>query len=175
MPNGGYQCSTTLISRGEVLETIKASSNPNVIIGSKTQNAQIITSIADAEQKPSLSYFENIFLNLIGYINDSEITAKQGQLNTTATTNADGTPANMTPATNTAQQQQIRDVVRSVGDDIIARVEKAKLKRYDVNEIKPQNNFNIRDNENGGFYIRLIRRPNNYLHQLTCVIFCSYI
>jgi len=161
MPNGGYQCSTTLISRGEVLETIKASSNPNVIIGSKTQNAQIITSVNDAEQKPSLSYFENIFLNLIGYINDSEITAKQGQLNVNAqstNTNADGTPANMTPATNTAQQQQIRDIVKSVGDDIIARVSKTNLKRYNVDKISDVTGFNIK---NEGFFIKPIDGGTN--------------
>jgi len=163
MSNGGYECSTTLISRGEVLETIKASANPNIIIGSNT-NEQITTLINEAEQKPSISYFEKIFLNLIGYINDSEITAKQGQFNTTIF-NPDGTPIIKTdPTQDQAQQQKIRETIKSVGDDIIKRVKSMKLKRYnpdEVGDIEPINEFDIQFNNNGGFYIRPIDGGTN--------------
>jgi hypothetical protein len=67
MPNGGFQCSTTLISRGEVINTIKASSNPNIIIGSE----KTTTTTVD-ENKTIYSQFEKIFLNLVAHINDQE-------------------------------------------------------------------------------------------------------
>jgi hypothetical protein len=66
MPNGGFQCSTTLISRGEVIDTIKASSNPNILLGSE------VTTNTTNEEKPIYSQFEKIFLNLIAHINDME-------------------------------------------------------------------------------------------------------
>jgi hypothetical protein len=69
MPNGGFQCSTTLISRGEVIETIKASGNPNIILGSSYSPPM---SLSNPANKPLLSNFEKIFLNIIGHINESE-------------------------------------------------------------------------------------------------------
>lgn len=71
MPNGGFQCSTTLISRGEVIDTIKVSSNPNIIIGSTEDNVEIKTSSA-SDDKPIYNLFEKIFLNLVAHINDTE-------------------------------------------------------------------------------------------------------
>lgn len=69
MPNGGFQCSTTLISRGEVIETLKASGNPNIILGSSYTPPSLSSSVPP---KPVLSNFEKIFLNIIGKINESE-------------------------------------------------------------------------------------------------------
>ena len=70
MSNGGYQCSSTIISRGEVLEGIKASANLKIIIGSP------IPPVIDpsAEPKMPISFFEKIFLTLKGAINSSELT-----------------------------------------------------------------------------------------------------
>jgi len=69
MPNGGFQCSTTLISRGEIIETLKASGNPNIILGSSYTPPSLSSSVPP---KPVLSNFEKIFLNIIGKINESE-------------------------------------------------------------------------------------------------------
>ena len=66
MPNGGFQCSTTLISRGEVIDSIKTSSNPNIILGSDTSTPE------ENKNKPALSNFEQIFLSIIGHINEAE-------------------------------------------------------------------------------------------------------
>lgn len=70
MSNGGWQCSTTLISRGEVIEQLKASNNPRTIIGSKTESAA-----AEPENEtPPFSFFEQIFTTLKAIINKSEFT-----------------------------------------------------------------------------------------------------
>lgn len=69
MPNGGFNCTTTLISRGEVMEGLKASNNPRTIIGSP----QVNTNPDDA--KPVFSFFEKIFLTLKGIINKSEFSS----------------------------------------------------------------------------------------------------
>jgi hypothetical protein len=62
MPNGGFQCSTTLISRGEIIETLKVSSNNNVPLGSPPKTT--------TKEAPAFAYsnFEKIFLNIIGHI-----------------------------------------------------------------------------------------------------------
>lgn len=73
MPNGGFQCSTTLISRGEVMDTLKASSNPNIVIGSE---ATVGIDINSEESKPIYSNFEKIFLNIVAHINDLEFWEK---------------------------------------------------------------------------------------------------
>ncbi len=74
MSNGGFQCNTTLISRGEIIEGIKASSNPNIVLGSYDQ-ANSNLSENEAE-KPMYSNFEKIFLNIIGHVNDNEFVNK---------------------------------------------------------------------------------------------------
>ena len=145
MPNGGYQCTTTLISRGEALETLKASTNPNIILGSEG-SAQSLASSID-ESKPVVSFYEKIFLNLIGYINDSEISAQQGQLNT-STTNADGTPNNMT----NDQQNAVRSTVNEAGENILSKVSSMVLKRVKSDgDIGSINGLNLKSE---GFYIR---------------------
>ena len=70
MPNGGFQCSTTLISRGETIEGIKASSNPNIILGSYEEPNNALS--PTETEKPMYSNFEKIFLNLIAHANETE-------------------------------------------------------------------------------------------------------
>jgi hypothetical protein len=71
MPNGGFQCSTTIVSRGEAIETVKASANPYTILGSAPDPA--IASGLEQPQ-PIYSVFEKIFLNIIGHLNEAEFT-----------------------------------------------------------------------------------------------------
>jgi hypothetical protein len=71
MPNGGFQCSTTIVSRGEAIETIKASANPYTILGSAPDPA--IASGLEQPQ-PIYSVFEKIFLNIIAHLNEAEFT-----------------------------------------------------------------------------------------------------
>lgn len=61
LPNGGFQCSTVLISRGEVLESLKASTTTNFSFGNSNAQTpdQLVTTM-----------FESILLNIIGSIND---------------------------------------------------------------------------------------------------------
>jgi hypothetical protein len=73
MPNGGFQCSTTLISRGEAIETIKASANPYTILGSISSNTSL------NEIQPVYSVFEKIFLNIIGHLNETEFAENVSQ------------------------------------------------------------------------------------------------
>jgi len=61
MPNGGYECSTIIISRGEIISTLRLSSN--------TSNP---TPILGENDKP-LSTFERIFLNYKAWINRIEV------------------------------------------------------------------------------------------------------
>lgn len=68
MPNGGFQCSTTLISRGEVIETIKVSSNSDATLTPQPA----VNGLPEDSPKPIYSNFEKIFLNIIGHINESE-------------------------------------------------------------------------------------------------------
>ena len=72
MSNGGFQCSTTLISRGEVMEGIKASSNPGILLGSPTQPTNEVAT-EEPKETEQLSSFEKIFIALKGIINSSEL------------------------------------------------------------------------------------------------------
>ena len=67
MDNGGFECTTVLISRGEVISSLKISSNNPSFI-----NDPISYNVGDS---PPLSLFENIFLNYSALINDSELTS----------------------------------------------------------------------------------------------------
>lgn len=73
MSNGGWQCSTTIISRGEAIEEIKASNNPRTIIGSKTaENPAAGLNTSVEPPPPLLSFFEKLFLTIKGSLNYSE-------------------------------------------------------------------------------------------------------
>jgi hypothetical protein len=61
MPNGGFDCTTVLISRGEVISTVKVSSNNN------STNFTL-----GALDVPTLSQFEQILFNYSALINGSE-------------------------------------------------------------------------------------------------------
>jgi hypothetical protein len=101
MPNGGFKCTTVLISRGEVLESIKASSNPNVLLGSVSPERDEDNS----PDKPIYSLFEKIFLTLKAVINDSEITFETGELAVTGSTET--------------EQNSIRNAITATYKDIV--------------------------------------------------------
>lgn len=68
MPNGGFECTTVLISRGEVISTLKLNSNNSSLVLNDAVDPNI--------QTPPLSQFETIFLNYTAIINNSELTSK---------------------------------------------------------------------------------------------------
>jgi hypothetical protein len=83
MPNGGFDCSTTLISRGEVLTEIKSSSNPYTIVDSSISGTDYVKSTYDAtgaqQERAVLSLFEKIFLNIKAFMNQGEILDAGGE------------------------------------------------------------------------------------------------
>ena len=78
MDNGGFECTTVLISRGEVISTLKLSSNGPSFVS--TLNASTAT--------PPLSLFESLMLNYSAVINEKEFSNNDpnsvGQFATTA-------------------------------------------------------------------------------------------
>lgn len=78
MDNGGFECTTVLISRGEVISTLKLSSNGPSFVS--TLNASTAT--------PPLSLFESLMLNYSAVINEREFSNNDpnsvGQFATTA-------------------------------------------------------------------------------------------
>jgi hypothetical protein len=78
MENGGFECTTVLISRGEVISTLKLSSNGPSFVS--TLNASTAT--------PPLSLFESLMLNYSAVINEKEFSNNNpnsvGQFATTA-------------------------------------------------------------------------------------------
>ena len=124
MPNGGFQCSTTLISRGEVIETIKASSNPNILLGSNIENIET-PSISDENEKPILSNFEKIFLNIIGYVNEGEFV---GNFNYGTQSTLNNIPGSFYITGSTSDDQKIlRDQSESIYKEIKERLSKSIL------------------------------------------------
>jgi len=95
MSNGGWQCSTTIISRGEALEEIKASNNPRTIIGSKTPPTPPAAQLNGTEEppEPPLSFFEKLFLTIKGALNTSEfgISSAAGNSGTSGISGTAGT------------------------------------------------------------------------------------
>lgn len=63
LPNGGFECTTVLISRGEAISTLKLSSNTDT---------RLAPPIITTEGEPALTNFEKIFYNLQAYINQKE-------------------------------------------------------------------------------------------------------
>jgi hypothetical protein len=66
MSNGGFECTTVLISRGEVISTLKLNSNGPSFTSKTNVNA------------PPLSLFENVMLNYSALINEGELSADPG-------------------------------------------------------------------------------------------------
>jgi hypothetical protein len=64
LPNGGFECTTVLISRGEVLSSLKLSTNSGVI------NISSGTTVSD---QATVSQFEGILLNYSALINEAEL------------------------------------------------------------------------------------------------------
>jgi hypothetical protein len=63
MPNGGYECTTVLISRGEVISSLKINSN-----------GPGFTSAGISSGAPPLTLFEQVFLNYAAAVNQAEFT-----------------------------------------------------------------------------------------------------
>ena len=86
LPNGGFECSTVILSHGNAINEIKSSSNPFTILGSQTINLTRLGSTLNSDpsanpilQQPVLSNFEKIFLNLKAYKNQAEIYDPAGE------------------------------------------------------------------------------------------------
>jgi hypothetical protein len=121
MPNGGFQCSTTLISRGEVISGIKVSSNNNVILGSNIKSPT--TAVSNSEEpKPILSLFEKIFSNIIGHVNESEF------IKSLVTGNITTGGSFFIEGSNTDQQQALRDQADEIYNDINKKLDSSKYK-----------------------------------------------
>jgi len=71
LPNGGYECTTILISRGEVISSLRLTNN-----GDPKTNDNLSANAANNE--PPLTKFEKIFYNLQAYINSKEIKENVG-------------------------------------------------------------------------------------------------
>jgi len=66
LPNGGYECTTILISRGEVISSLRLTNN-----GDPKTNDNLAATATNSE--PPLTKFEKIFYNLQAYINSKEL------------------------------------------------------------------------------------------------------
>ena len=121
MPNGGFQCSTTLISRGEAIETVKASANPYTILGSSSSDASL------NEVQPVYSVFEKIFLNIIGHLNDTEFLEN---LNTDSKLRSGQLTS---PGIDVPTKDALRDQANKVYEDVKTRLAKGKYKQIDRN------------------------------------------
>ena len=123
MPNGGFDCTTTLISRGEVLSELKGSSNPYTMIDSGISGDDYIKTQYDpnngtVQEKPVLSLFEKIFLNLKAYINQGEIYDSNGEFYVKY---GGGVPSDTTRKNNS-------DAIKDQVDKTIANIKK----EYDI-------------------------------------------
>lgn len=79
MENGGFECTTVLISRGEIISTLKLSSN----------GPSFKSSLDNASSNPPLSTLDSILLNYSAIINEAEFInsddpSKVGQFATTS-------------------------------------------------------------------------------------------
>jgi hypothetical protein len=83
LSNGGFECTTVLISRGEAISSIKVSNNPYTIVDNNNKNdialENTINSEGNAVEKPTLSLFEKLFLNIKAHDNQTEIYDKKGE------------------------------------------------------------------------------------------------
>lgn len=117
LPNGGFECTTVLISRGEALSSIKASSNPYTIIDNDVKDNVYLENTIDAEgnaaEKPPLSLFEKIFLNIKAYDNQSEITDKSGEFYAQYDTNI-AENANIRTANNNLIKEQVNTTFSNI-------------------------------------------------------------
>jgi hypothetical protein len=67
LSNGGFECTTSLISRGEIISSLKLSSNSKIVDFNKS---------VDVTTKPTMAQFEQIFLNYSALLNNSELSTQ---------------------------------------------------------------------------------------------------
>jgi len=128
---GGYRCTTVLISRGEVLETLKASSNPNIIIDSFSSPSQINPGIGNNEPALVLSLFEKIFLTIKGGINLSEVAKEDGEIYQQLTPPPPTGSSDSSDSSNPPQQQLTQEQIISLKKSIDTTSKEIK-KGYDI-------------------------------------------
>jgi len=131
LPNGGFECTTVIISHGNAINEIKASSNPFTILGSKTVGESRLTATLDPDpskgvvEQPVLSNFEKIFLNLKAYKNQSEIFDPRGEfyVKYDNVVLPPGDPARL------ASSQQIQQyVIKTVDEEIRPKIQEYSTK-----------------------------------------------
>ena len=82
LPNGGYECTTILISRGEVISSLRLTNNGDTRVDVDT------TVIVNNE--PPLTKFEKIFYNLQAYLNNEELNNSLGSFYLTGSSPSPG-------------------------------------------------------------------------------------
>lgn len=107
MPNGGYECTTILISRAEVLSSLRLSNNGN---------DQTTVSAVGSDEEPPLTIFEKIFYNLSAYINNRELSEALGSFLPLPTGGGGGVPPPPPPGFKTEQ------VIQDTANAVIAKV-----------------------------------------------------
>jgi hypothetical protein len=149
MPNGGYRCTTILISRGEVLETIKASSNPNIILGSTPPPAPVnIDGTTVGSSSPIFTLFERIFLTIKAAINKSEITNPDGEIRQQIVPKPNPEDPNTPPPTLSedaqAQLDKFDTYASETYNSIKSNLEDQKIKyKFDMGDQFVDRNFNL--------------------------------
>lgn len=120
MPNGGYECTTILISRAEVLSSLRLSNNGN---------DQTTISAAGSDEEPPLTIFEKIFYNLSAYINTRELSETLGSFLPLPTGGGGGVPPPSPPGFKT--EQVIQDTANAVIVKVFAAIgDKKNLALY---------------------------------------------
>lgn len=108
MPNGGYECTTILISRAEILSSLRLSNNGN---------DQTTVSVVGSDEEPPLTIFEKIFYNLSAYINNRELSEALGSfLPPTGGGGGGGVPPPPPPGFKTEQ------VIQATANAVIVKV-----------------------------------------------------
>jgi hypothetical protein len=87
MANGGFECTTVLLSRGEALTSIKSSSNPYTLFDRSTPtNGAYLTNTIDNTgsigTKPAIPLLRRILMNVRAFINKTNIYNAEGDFYT---------------------------------------------------------------------------------------------
>lgn len=113
MPNGGYECTTILISRAEVLSSLRLSNNGN-------DQTTVTVSTVGSDEEPPLTIFEKIFYNLSAYINSRELSEALGSFFPLPTGGGGGVPPPPPPGFKT--EQIIEDTANAVIDKVFKNI-----------------------------------------------------
>jgi len=131
LDNGGFECTTILISKGEVTSTLRVSSNGP----SFTEGPSSVT-----EGTPPLSLFESLMLNYTALINEKELTD---------TTIGQFGSGSSSPITGTTKED--------LKNDIPIRINATKLTDFNGNDYGPTMVSNL----NGGDFGKILLTEGN--------------